>query len=56
VTDIDASICGCVRGSSFSVYRFGHDVLAKQPDLVFVDFASDDSEASAESTWPRSRA
>ncbi|MBM3500373.1 MAG: hypothetical protein FJX74_17080, partial [Armatimonadetes bacterium] len=51
VTDIDASICGCVRGSSFSVYRFGHDALAKRPDLVIIDFASDDNEGSAESAW-----
>lgn len=42
VTEIDAGVCDCVRGSGWSVYRFGHDVLAHQPDLVFVDFASDD--------------
>ncbi|MBM3473706.1 MAG: hypothetical protein FJX75_10600 [Armatimonadetes bacterium] len=51
VTDMDASICGCVRGSAFSVYRFGHDVLAQKPDLVFIDFASDDSEGNTESIW-----
>jgi hypothetical protein len=51
VTDIDASICGCVRGSPFSVYRFGHEVLAAKPDLVFVDFASDDNEGNAEGIW-----
>lgn len=42
VQAIDASICDCVRGSAFSVYRFRHDVLAHKPDLVVVDFASDD--------------
>ncbi len=42
VTEIDASICDCVRGSGFSVWRFGHDVLAQKPDLVLIDFASDD--------------
>ncbi len=42
VTEVNAGVCDCVRGSGFSVYRFGHDVLAHQPDLVFVDFASDD--------------
>ena len=52
ITDIDASICGCVRGSSFSVYRFEHDVLRKKPDLVFIDFASDDAESGAQRIWP----
>jgi hypothetical protein len=42
VTEIDAGICDCVRGSGFSVYRFAHDVLQRQPDLVLIDFASDD--------------
>ena len=39
---IDAGICDCVRGSGFSVYRFEHDVLTHQPELVFIDFASAD--------------
>jgi len=42
VTEIDAGICDCVRGSGFSVWRFGHDVLRQKPDLVLIDFASDD--------------
>ena len=42
VSEINAGICDCVRGSAFSVYRFGHDVLDQKPDLVLVDFASDD--------------
>ena len=45
VSEIDASITDAVRGSDFSVYRFRHDVLAQEPDLVFVDFASDDHAA-----------
>ena len=44
VTEVDAGICDCVRGSGFSVYRFEHDVLAERPDLVLVDFASDDAD------------
>ncbi|NOY82144.1 MAG: hypothetical protein GXP31_14195 [Kiritimatiellaeota bacterium] len=42
---IDAGICDCVRGSAFSVYRFRHDVLAKSPDLILVDFTSGDKAA-----------
>ncbi len=45
VTEIDASICDCVRGSQFSVFRFAHDVLAKHPDLILFDYASDDQDA-----------
>jgi len=44
VEEIDASVCDCVRGSAFSAYRFGHDVLARRPHLVLVDFASDDKD------------
>ncbi len=44
---VDAGICDCVRGSAFSVYRFRHDVLAKKPDLVLVDFTSADSVADS---------
>lgn len=51
VSDVDASICGCVRGSTFSVFRFAHDVLNKKPDVVFLDFAVDDAEVSVEATW-----
>jgi len=47
VEEIDASVCDCVRGSAFSAYRFGHDVLAHTPDLVLVDFASDDKDTDA---------
>ncbi len=51
ISDVDASICGCVRGSGFSVYRFGTEVLNRKPDLVFIDFASDDSETDTNSIW-----
>ena len=47
ITEINAGICDCVRGSGFSVYRFAHDVLKQQPDLVLVDFASDDFQTDA---------
>ena len=42
LTTINGGVCDCCRGSSFSVYRYRHDVLDHQPDLVIVDFASDD--------------
>lgn len=51
VTEIDASICDCARGSGFSAYRFAHDVLQKTPDLVLVDFASDDQTTGADEIW-----
>ncbi len=44
---IDGSITDAVRGSGFSVYRFAHDVLAQRPDLVVVDYASDDHQTPA---------
>ncbi len=43
IEEISASVCDCVRGSGYSVWRYEHDVLAKNPDLVLVDFASDDA-------------
>ncbi|MBU0607548.1 MAG: right-handed parallel beta-helix repeat-containing protein, partial [Armatimonadetes bacterium] len=51
ITEIDASICDCSRGSGFSVWRFAQDVLSKQPDLVLVDFASDDQTTNVDSIW-----
>ncbi len=56
MTDLDASIPGCVRGSAFSVYRFAREVLRWKPDLVVVDFAADDTEASAEPIWATAEA
>ena len=52
VRGIPADIHGGARGSSFSLYRFGHEVLRHKPDLIFVDFASDDAESSAERVQP----
>jgi hypothetical protein len=43
IEEIDAGVCDCVRGSGFSHWRYEHDVLAHKPDLVLVDFASDDA-------------
>ncbi len=51
VTEIDAGICDCSRGSGFSVYRFSHDVLRLKPDLVVVDFASDDFQTDTHAIW-----
>jgi hypothetical protein len=51
ISEIDGSICDCVRGSGFSVYRFAHDVLKKKPDLVLVDFASDDYQTDPAAIW-----
>ena len=46
VTELDASTCDCVRGSGWSHWRFEHDVLQHKPDLVFIDFTSDDAASS----------
>jgi len=40
VTEINAAIGG--TGSDLGVYRYGKDVLAHDPDLVFVEFACND--------------
>ena len=40
VTEVHAAIGG--TGSNLGVYRCGHDVLAHDPDLVFVEFACND--------------
>ena len=47
--EINAAIGG--TGSRLGVFRFGHDVLAHKPDLVFVEFATNDREASPEAIW-----
>ena len=48
-TEIAASIGG--TGSSLGVYRFRQDVLDKNPDLVFVEFATNDAGDSVENIW-----
>lgn len=50
VTAIPASIHGGARGSMMSIYRFGYEVLRHDPDLIFIDFAADDKETTAEQT------
>lgn len=49
VTEIAAAIGG--TGSPLGVYRFGQDVLDKDPDLVFVEFATNDNALSPEEIW-----
>ncbi len=44
---LDASVTDAVRGSGFSLYRLEHDVLRYDPDLILIDFASDDRDADA---------
>jgi len=49
VGEINAAIGG--TGSDLGVYRNAQDVLQHKPDLVFVEFAVNDSEASPENIW-----
>lgn len=44
--EIPAGVGG--TGSSLGVYRLGHDVLAHDPDLVFVEFAVNDRDVKAD--------
>ena len=48
-SEIAAAIGG--TGSSLGVYRFRQDVLAKNPDLIFVEFATNDSNDAVENIW-----
>lgn len=48
-SEIAAAIGG--TGSPLGAYRFGQDVLDKNPDLVFVEFATNDNAASPEEIW-----
>ena len=52
IRSILADIHGGARGSQFSLYRFRHEVLRHKPDLIFVDFASDDTESDPHRMWP----
>jgi len=47
--EIAAAIGG--TGSSLGVYRFRQDVLEKNPDLIFVEFATNDSNDAVENIW-----
>ena len=49
VEEVHAAIGG--TGSGLGVFRLGHDALSKNPDLLFVEFATNDSSESAESIW-----
>ena len=48
-SEIPAAIGG--TGSSLGVYRFRQDVLDKNPDLVFVEFATNDASDGVENIW-----
>lgn len=48
-SEIAAAIGG--TGSSLGVYRFRQDVLEKNPDLIFVEFATNDSNDAVENIW-----
>lgn len=49
IDGVAAAIGG--TGSGLGVYRYGQDVLDKNPDLVFVEFATNDSGARPEDIW-----
>ncbi|MEN6302525.1 MAG: SGNH/GDSL hydrolase family protein [Armatimonadia bacterium] len=49
VSEIHAAIGG--TGSDLGVFRCRQDVLSKNPDLVFVEFAVNDSGAMPEAIW-----
>ena len=49
VTEVHASIGG--TGSDLGVFRLKHDALSKDPDLLFVEFATNDRHESAENIW-----
>lgn len=47
--EVHAAIGG--TGSGLGVFRLGHDALQYNPDLLFVEFATNDGGASPESIW-----
>lgn len=49
VEEIHAAIGG--TGSDLGVFRVGHDVIEKKPDLVFIEFAVNDGGAKPEQIW-----
>ncbi|MBR4172690.1 MAG: SGNH/GDSL hydrolase family protein [Kiritimatiellae bacterium] len=49
ITPIHAAIGG--TGSNLGVFRLGHDVLRHKPDLLFVEFATNDGGAAPNSIW-----
>ena len=48
-TEIAAAIGG--TGSGLGVFRYQHDALRHKPDLVFIEFATNDSSAWPEAIW-----
>ena len=48
-SEIQAAIGG--TGSRMGVYRFAQDVLDKNPDLVFVEFATNDASLAPKAIW-----
>ena len=49
IAEVQAAIGG--TGSCLGVFRVGHDALDKNPDLLFVEFATNDSGAKPEEIW-----
>lgn len=49
VTEVPAAIGG--TGSDLGVFRVGHDALEKNPDLLFVEFATNDRGVPDETIW-----
>ena len=49
VKEVHAAIGG--TGSDLGVFRVGHDALRHKPDLLFVEFATNDGGAKPESIW-----
>ena len=49
VTEVPAAIGG--TGSGLGVFRVGHDALEKDPDLLFVEFATNDSGVPDDAIW-----
>lgn len=49
VTEVHAAIGG--TGSGLGVFRVGHDALDKNPDLLFIEFATNDSGRRDKEIW-----
>ena len=49
VKEVHAAIGG--TGSDLGVFRVGHDALRHRPDLLFVEFATNDSRRKPEEIW-----
>lgn len=48
-TEVHAAIGG--TGSDLGAFRVGHDALRHRPDLLFIEFATNDGGAQPESIW-----